>query len=585
MARPVNTGDALLGDYEMTTKASLLRQAGLGVLAGLMLTSVAEAKATKHHHPHAAKAPPVEDQRINALEAQVQALQSWRNEQAQQHAEDQQQLAGLRQQLADTQARADAAEADAHAQIQTIPGAVRSEIAAEKPKDGKIHYKGVTLTVGGFAAAEGVYRSKNEEADIGSSFAKIPFANNVAGRTSELRGTARQSRLSLLAEGDINPSTHAAFYSEIDFLAGPQTGNSNESNSFSPRIRNLYGTLDWDDSHLHLLAGQTWSLATMNSKGITPRNEMPPPTIDAQYVVGFSWARQPQVRLTADFDNKQVWAAVSLENPQTTFGAAATGVTGTTVSGVSATTGATSTSQFDSANTLSFNRVPDVFAKLAFEPDFGGSRPLHLEVFGVYRSYYDRVNVTGPNVLGIPVGASSKSTDGGGVGAGLTWTVVPKLIDIQASAMFGRGIGRYGSGQLPDAIVGPNGELKPIQETMFMGGATLHATKALDLYVFGGQEREDGLYSKIGANTYGFGAPTATLANCAIEGASCTPNIREMSQVAAGLWDKIYQGGFGSVRVGLQYSYTELTAFSGVGGITPKTNENMIFTSFRYYPF
>jgi hypothetical protein len=39
------------------------------------------------------------------------------------------------------------------------------------------------------------------------------------------------------------------------------------------------------------------------------------------------------------------------------------------------------------------------------------------------------------------------------------------------------------------------------------------------------------------------------------------------------------------VRVGLQYSYTELTAFSGATGGQPKTNDSMVFTSFRYYPF
>lgn len=568
----------------MKTKSALLGHAALGLMATLLLAASAEAKTAKHvkHHPKAPPATSATDAKVDALEAQLQALQS---QQAQQHAEDQQQVASLRQQLADTQAKADQAVAVSQEQIQTIPSTVRTEIAAEKPKDGKIHYKGVTLTVGGFLAAESVYRSKNEEADIGSSFAKIPFANNVAGHTSEFRGTARQSRLSLLAEGDINPSTHAAFYTELDFLAGPQTANSNESNSFSPRIRNLYGTLDWDDLHLHLLAGQNWSLATMNSKGITPRNEVPPPTIEAQYVTGFTWARQPQVRLTADFAHKQLWASVSVENPQTTLASAATGATGTSVPNLTVTTGAASTSQFDSANTLSFNHVPDVIAKLAFEPDIGGSRPLHAEVYGIYRDYYDRVNVTGNNLLNLPLGASNKDTSGGGFGGGILWTVVPKLVDLQASALTGRGIGRYGSGQLPDAVVGPNGELKPISETMYMAGGALHATRDLDLYVFGGQEREDHLYSRVGAGTYGFGSPTATLAACSVEGATCTPDIKLMSQITGGFWDKIYQGSFGQVRVGVQYSYTELTAFPGAGGITPKTNENMIFTSFRYYPF
>ena len=118
-----------------------------------------------------------------------------------------------------------------------------------------------------------------------------------------------------------------------------------------------------------------------------------------------------------------------------------------------------------------------------------------------------------------------------------------------------------------------------------MAGATWHATPMLDLYVFGGQEREDRVTATVGTGHYGYGSPYATLAGCSVEGATCTPDIKLMSQVTAGLWDKVYQGSFGSLRVGLQYSYTELTAFAGATGGSPKTNDNMIFTSFRYYPF
>jgi hypothetical protein len=441
----------------------------------------------------------------------------------------------------------------------------------------------VTLTLGGFAAAESVYRSKNEEADIGSSFAKIPFANNPLAHTEELRGTARQSRLSLLAEGDINPNTKAAFYTELDFLAGPQTGNSNESNSFSPRIRNVYGTLDIGS--LEFLAGQNWSLTTMNTKGITPRNELPPATIDAQYVTGFTWARQPQFRITDSFLDKQIWAAISVENPQTTFASAATGTTGTSVSGLTVTTGAASTSQFDSANTLSLNHVPDVVGKLAFEPNLGGFRPLHAEIYGIYRSYYDRVNVTGANVLGLPVGASNKNTDGGGIGGGFTFAVIPKILDLQASGLTGRGIGRYGSGQLPDTVVGVDGSLKPIQEYMYLVGATLHATPSLDIYAYYGEEQDKTVQTTIGANHYGYGSSFANLTGCATEGGTCAVDLKSETQITGGIWDKVYQGSFGQVRVGLQYSYTQLTAFPGATGGAPKTNDNMIFTSFRYYPF
>jgi hypothetical protein len=577
----------------MQKKTSLLGSAAFGVLVviGLSATAPAADAAVKKHHKahHAAAAPSATAEELHALTEQVQALTAKLQEQEQATQAAQAQAQQAQSTAADAQASAHAAQEQTRAQIDTLPGAVKSEIAAEKPKDGKAHYKGVTLTLGGFLAAESVYRSKNEIADIGSSFAKIPFDNTPVGHTSELRGTARQSRLSLLAEGDIDQNTHAAFYTELDFLAGAQTGNSNESNSYSPRIRNLYGTLDWDNmgwgGGLHLLAGQNWSLLTMNAKGITPRNELPPPTIDAQYVVGFGWARQPQARITADFDNKQIWAAVSVENPQTTFASAATGTTGTSIPNLTVTDNGTPTSQFDSNNTLSLNHVPDVIGKLAYEPDLWGSRPLHVEAFGIYRQFYDRVNVTAANLLNLPIGANNSETDGGGFGAGFTLAAVPKLLDFEGSLMTGKGLGRYGSGSLPDTVVGPTGELKAIPETMFMGGATLHATPALDLYVFGGEEHESRVATTIGTGHYGFGSPFANLSACNTEGGACTPDIQLMTQIAGGFWDKVYQGSFGSVRVGVQYSYTELTAFSGAIGGQPKTNDSMIFTSFRYYPF
>ena len=94
-----------------------------------------------------------------------------------------------------------------------------------------------TVTLGGFSAFETVYRSRNEAADIGSSYSGIPFPSTSTAHTSELRFTARQSRLSVLAQGNADADTHLAFYGEFDFMAGPGSANSNESNSYSPRIR------------------------------------------------------------------------------------------------------------------------------------------------------------------------------------------------------------------------------------------------------------------------------------------------------------------------------------------------------------
>ena len=89
--------------------------------------------------------------------------------QQQQSAQDQAQMDQMRTQLAQAQASAQAAQEQLNSQIQTIPGVVDKAVAAVAPKTDKIYYRGITITPGGFAAMESVYRSHNEGADIGSS--------------------------------------------------------------------------------------------------------------------------------------------------------------------------------------------------------------------------------------------------------------------------------------------------------------------------------------------------------------------------------------------------------------------------------
>jgi hypothetical protein len=449
----------------------------------------------------------------------------------------------------------------------------------------------VTVTLGGFLATEGVYRTRNETTDIGSSFSGVPFGSSPYGHLSEGRLTARQSRLTVMAQGDVDSDTHLTFWNEMDFLGAAQTANSNESNSYNLRIRNMYTTIDWDSLGLQVLAGQNWSLATANTKGITPRNELVPTTIDAQYVVGFVWARQPQIRVTKNW-NKEFWAAVSIENPATTVAgntALATGFTNDVTR--------TGSGQFNSANSYSFNHIPDIIGKLAWEPVIDGAQPLHVEVYGMYRDLYDRTYIAAVNAFGFPAGTQNADRAGGSVGGTITYSF-PHVLDLQATASTGSGIGRYGSGQLPDSTFRIDGTLAPIQETTFMGGFTWHTTPLLDIYAYGGQEAQHRKLWNLNGAIVGLGNPTFNAAACvaadtpAVTNSGCGANIEAENQISAGFWWRAYQGKFGSFRLGMQYSYTKVLAFSGLNGtgaaatyLRPSTDDSMVFTSIRYYPF
>jgi hypothetical protein len=561
----------------MRIKSSLLGGAAVGVLVAALATAPVQAKT--------AAGPTAEQQQIDDLRAQLQFLKDRLDEQAAVSRDATAQVQQAQAEAADAKAQAAAATQASAAAIQTIPVQVQTQVAANAPKTDKAYYKGISITMGGFAEAASIYRDHDETADISSSFSKIPFANDRASHTGETRFTARQSRYSILAAGDVNKDVDGAFYGEFDFQAAAQTANSNQSNSYSPRIRNLYGELNFKEEGWHFLAGQNWSLLTTNSKGITPRNEVTPPQIDAQYIPGFAWARQPQVRLVKDF-NKELWIGVSVEQPQTTFGntSVATGVT--------LTDSQAPTNGFFNGTNYSTNTYPDVIGKIAYEKKFG-DHTLHIEGFGLMRQFTDRVSIapgSGTQALafGYAAGNSTQSNTGGGGGGSITFDLVPKRLDVMASGMVGNGIGRYGSAGLPDTTAQANGKLVGIPETMFLAGGTFHASPKWDFYAFGGGEFEQSktFAGPNGAVAFGYGTlPGSNNSGCIVEGGACTAVTKSIDQATVGFWDKFYQGKFGRFQVGVQYSYTEKKAFADANGFAPKATENMVFTSFRYYPF
>jgi hypothetical protein len=474
--------------------------------------------------------------------------------------------------------------------------------------DKRITMGAITITPGGYLSADGIFRSRTTQGDMQTDWRAIPFGNSPLAHVNEYRFSSRSSRVALLAQAQVTPSFIASGYLEIDFLGAANTANSNESNSYNPRIRHLYSQIDANDYGLHALAGQTWSLAVMNSSGITPRNEVTPVVIDGQYVPGFVWARQPGIRLVKDFD-KRLWLAVSAEASQTTFAAACPsgvnapstfGIAGTygsgnSLTGITCTAAGTGGGFSGDTNNFSINHIPDIIAKAAYEADVSG-HSVHLETFGIYRDFYDRTSFTNATGVGQD---SSHDTSGFGVGGGLIAAVIPKRLDFQASALFGRGIGRYGTSQLADTTFNSDGSLHPTQEGMLLGGLVYHATPSIDLYAYSGIERLLRAYGLNSNGTYfGIGAPggaVATPTACNSEpnqGGSTTTcptgngNTKQVWQITGGFWDKLYKGPFGEVRAGVQYSYTERQVFNIPGAsYQPKANDHIVFTSLRYYPF
>jgi len=450
----------------------------------------------------------------------------------------------------------------------------------------------VSITPGGFFELATVARDKFMGADIATPFGNIPFANIPSSHTGELHLSARRSRAALLVRGDVNPATHLAGYGEFDWLSAAQTANLNQTDSFNLRIRHLYMTVDNDEFGAHFLAGHAFTLATMNIIGILPRKENTPIVIEDQYVPGFVWARQDQIRVVKDFDQK-LWFALSAEQPATSFG----GVAPTVPTVINVLPGVISPppgqgtivggSLFNSINPLSLNQMPDLIGKVAWDPTIG-DRTIHMEAFGIFRNFVDRVVPPITALAGTSFINHNNNSTGGGVGGSILVPIIPKVLEAQFSGITGRGIGRYGAAQLADVTFRPDGSLTANRETMFLAGLILHAWPGLDLYAYAGEEYESPNFgfTPLGTSNFiGLGNPAFNNSGCAVELSTlCSGNVRQVRSITGGFWQDIYKGPFGRLTGGLEYMYAQKFGFQGIGG-EPSRNENMLFTSLRYYPF
>lgn len=455
-----------------------------------------------------------------------------------------------------------------------------------------IHFKGITITPGGFLAAESVYRTRALGADINTPFNTVPMPGASTVNTSEFFGSGRQSRISMLAEGKAG-SAKMSGYVEADFLSAGVTSNNNESNSYSLRQRQAWGQAALD-SGWTFTGGQQWSLVTETKVGMDNRTEALPMTIDPQYHVGFSWARQYGFRVVKNLNNK-VWFGLAVENAQATL--TSHGNANNFLVGSAGVLGGLYNNQ---AN-YSFNPSPDFIAKMAFEPGFG-----HYEVYGIFSRFRDRVfpceDVSSTTTCGTSTtpgsnatGAFNNSKNGGGIGANARWSFAQKHLDFGLHGLGGSGIGRYGTTGLADTAVHADGTLYLVKSLQGLTTLELHYPK-IDVYFNVGAEYAGraASFDPVTGKEVGYGAPLFSNTGCLTETgpgsggfapgslSSCTADTRVMIEGTAGFWHKIHNGPKGRIQWGLQYSYLDRQTWSGTGG-DPHGIDNMVFSSFRYY--
>lgn len=472
-----------------------------------------------------------------------------------------------------------------------------------------IHLKGITITPGGFVAAEFVRRSRELGADLPTPFNSLTMPGASQSALPEFFGSARQSRPTVFVGGRLKNVELQAYVSG-DFLSAGVTSSATQTNSYTLRLRQAWGQAKFANGW-KFLGGQMWSLVTENRVGIAPSddlgkvNDSRPTTIDPGYNVGFTFARQYGIRLTKDFGDKMSFA-VSMENAQatlTTHGNADNFLLGE----------AGASNSYNTTSTYAANPSPDVIAKAAFDPGFG-----HYEVFGLFDRFADRVfpcvdgvvivapATTGPCPSGVgtgpsALGAHNSAKNGGGFGVNARWNFDNKHIVFGVHGFGGSGVGRYGAAQLSDTAINADGTLRLIRD--LQGLATLEwKGKKLDLFSYAGAEYAGraASFDPFTGKLVGYGAPTFSNAGCYTEQppavntgftptglASCTSDTRAIMEGTLGFVYRFYNGPKGKFQFSSEYSYVTRQTWSGVAGPgtsgSPSGLDNMVYTSFRYY--
>jgi hypothetical protein len=600
--------------------------------------STAPAPRKKHKPVAAAPAPPaVTAADVQALKDALAAQQQQIQQLSQQLQQAQQNWQQAQTAAADAADKAAAVQTQANQQQQTVVE-LKSDVAdlkttstnaaatlQESLKEVKnvssewetplsLHVKGVTITPGGFVAAEFVRRSRELGADIVTPFNSLTMPGAPQSNLPEFFGTARQSRPTVFVGGRLK-NVELSSYVSTDFLSSGVTSTATQTNGYTLRLRQAWGQAKFSNGW-KFLGGQAWSLVTENKAGIAPSddigrvNDARPSTIDGGYNVGFSFARQYTIRLTKDFGDK-VAVAFSMENAQgtlTTHGNANNFVLG--VAGASNTN--------NTGGTYTANPAPDLIAKIAFDPGFG-----HYEVFGLADRFTDRIypcvlNYASPacgSLAAAPttaINAYNSSKEGGGIGANARWTFADKHLVFGLHGFGGSGIGRYGASQLSDLSIRADGSIHLIKGLQGLTTLEYHGKK-LDVYSYVGAEyasRTDDSYVSPSTGKVvhvGYGSPFFSNYGCYTElppavntgftpttPANCTGDTRAVIEGTAGFWYTFYSGSRGRFRFGAQYSYLTRQTWSGAtaapaggtatpGALSPEGIDNMVFTSFRYY--
>lgn len=409
---------------------------------------------------------------------------------------------------------------------------------------------------GGFLDFTTVYRSTDVGSGIGTNFASIPYSNTVAGRVTELRLSAQNSRLSLKVSGK-HDNTDVYGYVETDFLGNQPTNVAVSSNSATMRLRVYF--VDVRNGSWEVLGGQDWSFITPNRLGLSP---MPSDifytqNMDTNYQVGLTWARQPQFR--AIYHSSPNFAVgVSLEQGEPYIGGSSGAPLVTLPGGPGGAFGGQVNN--GSSNFSAPGFTPDVIVKAAYDssPDGHG---FHIEAAGLestYRIFDPTTNTTAHAVGG-----------GGSINGNVE---VSPGIRLLASSFVGSGGGRYFFGTVPDLIVRQDGSIGMVQSGGGILGFEGQVNPNYLFYGYYGGVYVRPHYDLSGATPVGYGFP-----------GSPNSTNKAIQEGTIGLIYTFWKSAqYGALQIITQGSYLTRDPYQVAAGTPKNAHTGMGFVDLRF---
>lgn len=445
---------------------------------------------------------------------------------------------------------------------------------AQPPADAagplQIHLGNTYISPVGFMDMTAVSRSTNPGSGIGTNFGSIPYDHTQAAALTETRLSPQNSRIGFRVDTGFK-GFNVLGYLEADFLgqvgAPPNGGIAVSSNSYPLRMR-LY----WVDVQKHnfeFLAGQSWSLATPNRKGVSPLpgDIFYSQDIDVNYQAGLVWGRIPQFRFAYHFGDKAA-LAVSLENsePYTGGGNGGSGIVfPAAYPATNATSGNIVGGQINNgASVISSAALhPDIIVKLALDP----TPKVHFELMGLEIS----------NRIAFPAATATQPiytthANAGGGGAVNFSFLLGKGFRVVTNNFIGSGAGRYIFGQAPDFIVKADGTLDTVGAASTVTGIEATLGKTLYYGYYGGVyiDRNRSLDAN-GKSLIGYGAISNDGQNRSIQEITFGTNTTLAKDPR-----------WGALNLMFQYSYLQRNPWLVTGTAPSDAHLSMGFVNFRY---